>query len=191
MPKIPTRNTLIIYASLVLVHMLLVPQEIILCAEKASSVHSIIKEYYLNDKIKTEISVKEGVLDGFTREYFESGIIAAERNYRNGKRDGPGRVFFENGNVQLESIYKDGKFISLKEFDDQGKALDGVVRQYYPGGVLGAETTYKNGMPDGISRTYYEDGALKTEWIYLHGKLTHEKTYNESGEVIDEKIYQK
>lgn len=48
----------------------------------------------------------------------------------------------------------------------QNKPLNGIVKVYYPNGVLLLEMPYKNGLMDGIARGYREDGKLYEEIIY-------------------------
>lgn len=147
----------------------------------------IIKEYYLNNKLKAEYSYKDGKLEGVCREYYESGPVASARQYRDGKRDGYSRIFYENGQMQFEGIYKAGKYLSGVEFDDNGQPLKGTVKEYYPGGKLWSETNYAGGKPDGINKVYYENGVVKSEVKYKQGGLLVEKEFDQNGKMISEK----
>jgi len=149
----------------------------------------VIREYYLNDKLKAEYSHKDGKLEGVCREYYESGPLASERNYKNGKRHGLSRIFYENGNLQFEAVYQDGKYLSGKEFSENGSPLEGLIKEYYPGGKPWSEAGYKGGKLDGTSKVYYEDGAIESEAVYKDGKLLSEKKYDEAGKLTSERNY--
>lgn len=149
----------------------------------------VIKEYYLNNKLKAEYCYKDGKLEGVCREYYESGPVASARQYKDGKRDGYSRIFYENGKIQFEGIYKAGKYISGLEYDKDGQPLKGAVKEYYPGGKIWSETNYTDGKPDGMEKIYYENGIVRSEVKYKQGALLVEKEFDQDGKLISEKNY--
>ncbi|MBI5145454.1 MAG: toxin-antitoxin system YwqK family antitoxin [Candidatus Omnitrophica bacterium] len=160
-----------------------------LCLAQKEEGQGIIREYYLNDKLKAEFSYKQDKLDGVSKEYYESGALASERYYKDGKRDGPAYVYTEKGILQIETIYKAGRFIDSREFDEQGKPRVGIYKEYYPSGAVWTEANYKEGRLEGEARVYYENGRVNSEFTYQKGKLQQEKTFDQSGSLTHQKNY--
>lgn len=83
-----------------------------------------IWKYYSNDRLISEISYKNDVLDGEATGYYESGQIAAKTTYLNGDLDGQYIAYFENGEIKEKSKYTKGKpdgvFI---RFDKKGEPI--------------------------------------------------------------------
>lgn len=154
-----------------------------------SPAQGIIKEYYLNDKLKAEFGYKGDKLEGVSKEYYESGALASERYYKDGKRDGPAYVYTEKGILQIETIYKAGRFIDSREFDEAGSPQEGLTKEYYPSGAVWTEANYQDGRLEGFSKVYYENGAVNAELLYQKGKLLREKKFDQTGKLIAEKNY--
>ncbi|MEM9856854.1 MAG: toxin-antitoxin system YwqK family antitoxin [Bacteroidota bacterium] len=65
-------------------------------------------------------------------------------------------------------------------------AKEGLVKQYYPGGNIKSEITYKDGQRHGLAKRYYKSGKLHQEINYFNNiKDGEAKTYYQSG-----KLYQ-
>ena len=69
----------------------------------------VIKKYYPDGKIMSEMSVKNKKLSGISRDYYPRGKLQAEMNYDNGLVDGVSKVYFENGQLQTEGNIMLGK----------------------------------------------------------------------------------
>jgi antitoxin component YwqK of YwqJK toxin-antitoxin module len=149
----------------------------------------VIREYDLHNRLRAEYSYKDAKLDGYCKEYYENGRLASKRHYQDGKRDGSSRLWGEDGKLEMESFYKAGKYLSGREFNENGRALEGLVDDYYPDGKLFVEASYRNGQRDGITRVYYEDGTLRTESLYKEGRLINEKEYDVTGKLMNEEKY--
>ena len=78
---------------------------------------------------------------------------------------------WDNGNLQLEEILTADNFLTLKNYNRDGK--------------LWKETRVD---PDyekhGIQRLYFENGFLKIEESYEHGELLYQKTFNRYGQPL-------
>jgi hypothetical protein len=48
---------------------------------------------------------------------------------------------------------------------------NGVIKEFYPNGILKAERSYINDVLDGESRTYYENGKLESSAMYSNGVI--------------------
>lgn len=150
----------------------------------------VIREYDMHNRLRAEYSYKNGRLDGVCKEYYGNGRLASKRTFKDGKRDGLSRLYYETGKLQLESIYKAGRYVSSREFNEQGRALNGEVKEYYPEGQLLSESNYDNGVLEGPAKVYYEDGTLRSQAIYQQGVLVSEKEYDVLGKLINEENYE-
>jgi antitoxin component YwqK of YwqJK toxin-antitoxin module len=79
-----------------------------------------------------------------------------------------------------------------KMFGDQkvvlGKMVkgkrEGVWTQWYDNGVMGAKSTYVNGLENGKSSAFYDNGALKTEGYLKNGEIVGTVTqYYKNGKI--------
>jgi TonB family protein len=106
------------------------------------SQEGVMKTYFSNGNLETEINFKDSVREGEAKFYYENGAIKEERNYRNGKvegivkiygvtaklkevfviengrREGPTNLFDENGIYQSDTYYEAGKLIVQPVFND-------------------------------------------------------------------------
>ena len=73
--------------------------------------------YYPNGQLKSEKNFSKGILDGWVKEYYESGLLKEEYSVMNGRKDGTHRVFYENGILKSLSNYDNGIQTQLQLFD--------------------------------------------------------------------------
>ena len=73
--------------------------------------------YYPNGKLKSEKNFSKGILDGWVKEYFETGLLREEYFVKNGVKDGTNRFFYENGALKSLSNYANGNQMQLQLFD--------------------------------------------------------------------------
>jgi len=73
--------------------------------------------YYPNGQLKSEKNFSKGILDGWVKEYYESGLLKEEYFVKNGLKDGANRVFYENGTLKVLSNYVNGNQTQLQLFD--------------------------------------------------------------------------
>ncbi len=66
-------------------------------------------ERYKNDKLKSVVSYKKGMLNGPTFEWYESGEKLLSANYKLGKLNGNYSAWYENGVYIYNLMFKDGK----------------------------------------------------------------------------------
>lgn len=108
----------------------------------------LIKSYYSNGNIKSEINFVDSVRDGEAKFYSENGILREERVYlngrveglvknyseagllkeifiiENGKREGPTSVYDENGNFLSDVYFEAGKLVIPEIAEDQYASLN-------------------------------------------------------------------
>ena len=71
----------------------------------------LLKKYYPNGTLMTEIHYNKGEIDGELKGYYENGKLRYSSPYINGKKNGHYKAFDENGNLTEEILYKNDKFI--------------------------------------------------------------------------------
>ncbi|TSA28567.1 MAG: TonB family protein [Ignavibacteriales bacterium] len=73
--------------------------------------------YYPNGQLKSEKNFDKGVLNGWVKEYYETGLLKEEYFVKNGMKSGTNRVFYENGTLKTLSNYSSGIQTQLQLFD--------------------------------------------------------------------------
>lgn len=113
-----------------------------------SAQDGLIKSYYSNGNIKSEINFRDSVRDGEAKFYSENGILREERVYlngrveglvknyseagllkeifiiENGKREGPTSVYDENGNFLSDVYFEAGKLVIPEIAEDQYASIN-------------------------------------------------------------------
>ncbi|MCL5027549.1 MAG: TonB family protein [Bacteroidetes bacterium] len=88
----------------------------------------LVKSYYPNDTLKSEINYSNKVREGAAKFYYPNGKIQQELNFVNGKVDGVVKNYYDNGNLKEMYSIEDGKrngAVSL--FDKDGKYLKDIT----------------------------------------------------------------
>ena len=89
-----------------------------------SAQEGLIKTYYPNGKIKSEIFYVNKIREGLAKFYYENGNLRQEFSYINGKADGLIKEYYESGKLKLTYNIENGKKegrVSL--FKDDGTYL--------------------------------------------------------------------
>lgn len=117
-----------------------------------------LTESYQNGKLKSWITVKDGIVNGQWQEWFENGKLKYNAYWKDGKGHGLWQYFHENGILRYEESY-------IMDIPD------GISRQYYNNGQLQADFFWLQGKKQGVWTSYSETGiGLKVE-IYDDNKL--------------------
>lgn len=69
----------------------------------------LIKKYYANGIIESEINYTNSLRDGVAKFYYPNGNIKEELNYNNGRIEGDVKRYFENGKIKESFFIEDGK----------------------------------------------------------------------------------
>lgn len=80
--------------------------------------------YYKGGKIKAEVFVKNGKMEGIANLYYENGNIKAREFYQADQLHGLAKWYYETGELKSEKYYKDGQLTSIREFDKSGKIIN-------------------------------------------------------------------
>lgn len=117
----------------------------------------VIKEFYPDGRLKSEIQAKGKLRHGTSKVYRQDGSLESVITYENNRKHGRAANYYPDGEtVKTEMYYGNGV--------KQGDAL-----WYYPDGGVYRKTPYENGKINGIRTTYYETGVLQSETPYLNG----------------------
>lgn len=111
-----------------------------------------------NEKqLKSEITFKNGKIDGVVRSFHENGKLQSQRFWKEGKGHGEFKVYSETGQLLEEGAFKNGQ-------------MDSVWKKYFESGKLKAEMSYTEGKLNGVVKEYDETGKLKLQATYKEGK---------------------
>lgn len=92
-----------------------------------NSAQQVIKEYYPNGNVKSEITFSDSIRNGEARFYYENGNIKEERNYVNGRVDGLVKYYNEDGIIQEMIYLENGKREGPSTvFDEKGDYLKDI-----------------------------------------------------------------
>ncbi len=84
----------------------------------------LIKYYYPNGKLKSEITYSDSIRDGEAKFYYEDGNLKEERNYINGKVDGTVKLYHKNGKIaEIFTITNGKREGAVSLFDTNGVYL--------------------------------------------------------------------
>jgi len=117
----------------------------------------VVKEYFSNRKVKTEISAIGDLRQGWTRNYDMEGRLLSEVFYINNVREGTARNYYAaSGKLNSTLEYRNG----IKQ---------GNETWYYESGKPYRVSPFVNGFIEGTQKLYYEDGRRLPEVPYKGG----------------------
>lgn len=150
----------------------LIKKEYINRYNKEKLKQGIWKEFFNNDKLKTEANYINGKIHGLYKEYSISGNLEKVLKY-------------EYGELIIDSL--DTNTVSNRVNKDLFKKLK---EEYYPNGKMKFIGAYNDSIPVGLHKSYSEDGKIVNAKEYDdYGNLTAEGTYNEKGRKHGDWIY--
>ena len=97
-----------------------------------SAQSGVIKSYYPNKNLRSEVSYAGDIYNGTSYWYYENGMLKSEKTYSDGKLNGWVRNYYESGLLQEEFYVIDG-------------VRDGTYRSYHSNGGIESIRVYKNG----------------------------------------------
>lgn len=69
---------------------------------------AIVKTYYGNGHLRTEVPYEQGMKNGVAKEYYDNGQLKCETPYDNNVKNGVVREYYPNGDIKSETVYVDG-----------------------------------------------------------------------------------
>lgn len=93
----------------------------------------IVKSYYSNGSIESEITFNDTIREGEAKFYFEDGSVKEERLYVNGRVEGLVKKYHPNGNLKELINIEDGKREGpVSVFDEEGNYIKDI---YFEQGI--------------------------------------------------------
>lgn len=111
------------------------------------------KTFYANGKLKSEVGLKDGKLNGLYHEYDSLGNEKILATYKADVPDGAWTEWYPNGKVKKSFYYRNGM-------------RNGNCTEYYPTGAVKWENIYVDGVA-GAPKAYAENGTLLSSKSYL------------------------
>ena len=161
-----------------------------------SSVNRIEKKtYYPDNKLNEEFFEIDGKKDGLYKQYSENGKLAAEGFYKNGIMDGIFKSYYENGNLLSIINYQNNEPININTWDQSGKHViiegNGTLILYFNDGTPRLKQSYKNNKKNGTWTFWYENGRMHEVIEFCDDKRISFKLWDENGNLLEEKYYNK
>ncbi|MGP8217184.1 MAG: toxin-antitoxin system YwqK family antitoxin [Bacteroidia bacterium] len=85
--------------------------------------HGIVRQYWRNGKLYSEITFMNGVENGEAKFYNDNGSLKVEYLYANGKKNGEGKEYDKNGKIKSETTYRNDRPEKTKYFDENGNEI--------------------------------------------------------------------
>lgn len=114
---------------------------------------TMCKQYFPSAVLKSEVSLKDGKMEGLYVEYAENGTQILQANYKADVANGAWTEWHPNGKVKKSFTYNNG-------------IRSGSCIEYYATGSVKWENIYVNGVP-GKPKAYAENGTLLSSQTYL------------------------
>ncbi len=125
--------------------------------------YGVVKDFYLNGKLKSEIPYENGNISGIKKEFSENGTLIVITIIKDGKENGIIKTYYDNGKFKSDcpfisdtTIVESYIYIPILKKSIKG-VMDGVVKEYYEDGILKSETIFNNGVV-GIVKNYDTKG---------------------------------
>lgn len=139
----------------------------------------VVKSYYENGNLRSELKYNDGKLNGECKWYYESGKPMMVSTYVMGVLEGEAWRWYENGQKEAHFFFKNNK-------------KDGVSESFNVAGILVKKETYKDGVLNGGFSQWYDNGALFVEGGYLDGMMHGSwMIFYDDGTVASNAIYEK
>ncbi len=100
--------------------------------------------YYSNGQLRSEKNYDKGILNGWVKEYYETGLLKEEYFVKNGIKDGTHKIYNNDGALKKISNYANGIQTRSQTFgDDTGNKVENTSIKIF-------DTTNKNSIIDSV-----------------------------------------
>ena len=106
----------------------------LLSAPFLTAQEGLIKKYYSNGIIESEINYTNSLRDGSAKFYYPNGTIKEELNYVNGRVEGDVKRYYENGKLKESFFIEDGKRNGGYNFNSEDSTISKSVT--FSNGIL-------------------------------------------------------
>ncbi len=118
----------------------------------------IVKEFYIDDKLKSSSEYYQGKRNGFFKGWYKNGDKCFERFYTDNIKTGTHLGWFDNGVKKFEY-----------QFDIQGR-YNGFVKNWYINGLLAKHFNFKKGKEAGSQKVWNDKGKIKSNFYTVNGE---------------------
>jgi uncharacterized protein len=134
--------------------------------DPTSGIYIWSKELYAGDKI-----------EGISYLYYPNGKIQQTVTYEGGKKDGLAKEFDKEGNIISLLEYNNDFLISREKINrvDSKGLKQGSWKDFYSGGGIKCERTYKDDQLNGYYKEYDNRGRLVLTMLYDNGSIVKNK----------------
>lgn len=132
----------------------------------------VLKDFYPNGSLKSEVIVKDDMYDGEAKQYYENGALANKATFKNDVRVGVNLVYYRTGILKLKENY-----------NEKGE-LEGVFEEYFENEKIKVTGSYSQNNRTGIWKEFFEDGTLYEEnTLSLNEFNGEQKVYHRNGKL--------
>ena len=124
--------TLLLAEKIYVIEALVVKDEIVFEADSNKHANGLLRVYYKDGSIKTEVPLRNGRSSGLEKKYYRSGTLATAIMFHHGKENGMAIKYYPTGLPEYETNFKHGY-------------EEGSSKAYYPDGKLKSEIFFKHG----------------------------------------------
>ena len=111
----------------------------------AVSVTALVSSHGVSARIRSE------------RTFYQNEQIAEQRTWAGTRAEGVQHGWWPNGMRRFDYTYHEG-------------VMNGIAREWYPGGALFTEQHYTAGHEAGLQRMYWEDGRVRASYVIREGR---------------------
>ena len=110
---------------------------------------------------------------GIAHLYYADGSVKQTIPYIDGKKQGLSKEYDEEGNIITLYEYNNDFLINRERINrkDEEDVKQGSWKEFYDGGNVKREMTYRDGLLHGYYKEYSEKGKLITTMLYDNGKI--------------------
>ena len=119
--------------------------------------------------------------EGTAYVYFPDGKIKQTYIYNSGKKEGLSKEYDKNGNIITLFEYNNDFLISRERINrtDNKGLKQGEWKEFYPGGTIKTEKTYKDDQLHGYYKEYDKKGMLVLTMLYDNGAIVKSRVEDE------------
>ncbi len=137
-----------------------------------------IRQFMSGLYLVSEVTFKNGVIDGLKKTFYQSGRLQRTFWYVNGLRQDSSCWYYEEGQLFRTTPYRND-------------TIDGIQKQYYRSGELKAKMGYRNGYRTDFFQEFTRDGKIVSGYpeliVKTEDKYAANGTYSVKLELTDKK----
>ena len=135
------------------------------------------KRGFIVDRLRINRKDGNGKKQGRWCIFYEQGSLKSEITYKDDLKNGYLKEYAENGDLLKISKYVDD---ILQPEAEEIQKLE-TQNEYYPDGKVKISAMFRNGVPEGIKREYKSDGTIEKAYLYKNGVIIGEGIVMEDG----------